>query len=96
MNKLWCINTIQFFSQQLSTRSCVPNTMEDSKPENFLIPLDVSMVHMMELQAPNTSGDFLGGPLAKTPCDQWRGPRFESLSGNEIPHASTKNSTCHK
>ena len=94
-NKLWCVNTIQFFSQQLSTRSCVKNTMEDSKLENFLIQSAVSMVHMMESQAPNTSGDFPDGPVAKTPRNQWRRPRCDSLSGTEIPYAS-KNFTCHK
>ena len=37
-------------------------------------------------------GDFPGGPVAKTPCSQFRGPRFKPSSGNEIPHAATKNS----
>ena len=36
--------------------------------------------------------DFPGGPAAKTPCSQCRGPRFNPWSGNYIPHASTKNS----
>jgi len=35
--------------------------------------------------------DFSGGPMAKTPCSQCRGPRFNPWSGNEIPHAATKN-----
>jgi len=32
--------------------------------------------------------DFLGGPVAKTPYSQWRGPRFHPWSENYIP-------TCH-
>lgn len=28
------------------------------------------------------SGDFPGGPVAKTPCSQCRGPRFHLWSGN--------------
>ena len=46
--------------------------------------------------------DFPGGPVAKTPCSQWRGPRFNPWSGNWIPraatkspHAATKDPACH-
>ena len=35
-------------------------------------------------------GDFSGGPVAKTPHFQCRGPRFHSWSGNQIPHTATK------
>ena len=31
--------------------------------------------------------DFPGGPGAKTPCCQFGGPKFNSLSKNQIPHA---------
>ena len=34
--------------------------------------------------------DFPGGPVAKTPCSQCRGPRFDPWSGNKIPHAAAK------
>ena len=27
-------------------------------------------------------GDFPGGPVAKTPCSQYRGPGFNPWSGN--------------
>ena len=30
----------------------------------------------------NVSGDFIGCPVAETPCSQHRGPRFNSWSGN--------------
>ena len=33
------------------------------------------------------SWDFSCGPVAKTPSSQDRGPRFDPLSGNWIPHA---------
>lgn len=36
--------------------------------------------------------DFLEGPVVKTPHSQYRGPRFNSWSGNKILHATTKNS----
>ena len=35
-------------------------------------------------------GDFPGGPVAKTPCSQCKGPEFNSWSGNQIPHATGK------
>ena len=34
--------------------------------------------------------DFPGGPVAKTPRSQGRGPGFSRWSGNQIPHAATK------
>ena len=34
--------------------------------------------------------DFLGGPVAKTPPSQCRGPGFDPWSGNEIAHAAMK------
>ena len=34
--------------------------------------------------------DFLDGPVAKTPCSQCRGLRFNPWSGNYIPHFTTK------
>ena len=36
------------------------------------------------------SRDFTGGPVAKTPCSQSRGPRFVPWLGNQILHAATK------
>ena len=36
------------------------------------------------------SGDFPGGPVAKTPSSQCREPRFYPKSKNEIPYATTK------
>ena len=33
--------------------------------------------------------DFPGGPVAKTPCSQCRGPSFHPWSG-KIPHVTTK------
>ena len=36
--------------------------------------------------------DFSGGPMAKTLLSQWRGPRFNPWSVNEIPHATTTSS----
>ena len=35
-------------------------------------------------------GDFSGGPVVKTLGCQCRGPRFDSWSGNWIPHAAMK------
>ena len=34
--------------------------------------------------------NFSGGPVAKTLLSQCRGPRFDTWSGNQIPHAATK------
>ena len=36
-----------------------------------------------------------GGPVAKTPCSQCRGPGFDPWSGNLSSHATTKDPTCH-
>ena len=36
-----------------------------------------------------------GGPVAQTPHFQGRGPRFNPWSGNQIPHAPTKDPLCH-
>ena len=36
--------------------------------------------------------DFPGGPVAKTPCSQCRGPGFNPWLGNSIQHAATKDS----
>ena len=33
---------------------------------------------------------FPAGPVAKTPCSQCRGPRFNPWSENQIPHVTTK------
>ena len=35
--------------------------------------------------------DFPGGPMGKTPCSQFRGPRFSPWSGNQIQHATAIN-----
>ena len=35
-------------------------------------------------------GDFPGGPVAKTPQSQCRGPRYDTWSGNYITHTTTK------
>ena len=37
-------------------------------------------------------GNFPGGPMAKTPHSQCRGPGFDPWSGNQVPHAKTKSS----
>ena len=39
-------------------------------------------------------GDFPGGPVAKTPRSQCRGPRSDPWSGNWILHAATKDPEC--
>ena len=39
--------------------------------------------------------DFPGGPLAKTLSSQLRGPGFNTWSENEIPHATTKFTSCN-
>ena len=36
------------------------------------------------------SGDFPGGPVAKTLSSQLKGHRFDPWSRNSIPHAATK------
>ena len=36
------------------------------------------------------SQNFLGGPVAKMPCSQYRGSGFDSWLGNCIPHATMK------
>ena len=38
--------------------------------------------------------NFPCGPVAKAPCSQCRGPRFNPWSGNWIPHAAAKDSVC--
>ena len=37
--------------------------------------------------------DFPGGPVGKAPLSQCRGPGFNPWSGNQIPHAATKDPT---
>ena len=37
-----------------------------------------------------TPRDLPGGPVAETPCSQFRGPGFDPWSGNWIPHATTR------
>ena len=39
--------------------------------------------------------DFPGGVVAKTPCSQSREPGFHPWSGNQTPHAATKDPMCH-
>ena len=34
--------------------------------------------------------DFPGGPVANNWCSQFREPRFNPWSGNQIPHAVTR------
>ena len=36
---------------------------------------------------------FSGGPVAKILCSQCSGPEIDPWSGNEIPHATTKNTS---
>ena len=36
------------------------------------------------------SRDFPGGPAAKIPCSQCRGPGFNPWSGSQIPQAATE------
>ena len=48
-----------------------------------------------ELYSVSCDGDFPGGPVAKTPHSQCRGPGFDPWSGIQIPHATTKDSSCH-
>ena len=36
--------------------------------------------------------DFPGGPVAKTPGSQCRGPGFDPWPGTQIPYTVTKNS----
>ena len=38
--------------------------------------------------------DFPGGPVAKTPRSQSRGPGLNPWSGNWFPRAATKDPTC--
>ena len=40
--------------------------------------------------------DFPGGPMAKTPHSQCRGPGFDPWSGNKILYASVEDPTCCK
>ena len=40
------------------------------------------------------TGDFPGGPVAKTRRSPCRGPRCDPWSGNEIPHTTTEDPTC--
>ena len=40
----------------------------------------------------HSSWDFPGGPVAKTPRSQCRGPGFDPWSGNKILHAASKSS----
>ena len=44
--------------------------------------------HLLPFQM--TSWDFSGGPVAKTPSSQCRGPRLDPWSGNYIPQDTTK------
>ena len=48
------------------------------------------------LQYRNRLRGFPGGPVAKTPCSQCRGPEFDPWSGNEVPHDATKDPACPK
>ena len=46
------------------------------------------------LDTEGRSWDFPGGPVARTPCSQCRGPGLDPWSGNYIPHTATKDPTC--
>ena len=48
-----------------------------------------------ELYFKNSDVGLSGGPVAKTWCSYYRGPGFDPWSGNWIPHAITKDPTCH-
>ena len=60
----------------------------------FKIHLDMTEVmQQQQQQQPSyikNSGGFLGGPVAKTPSSQCRGPGFHPWSGSHIPHSTTK------
>ena len=51
------------------------------------IPLQIQPEH-------NKVRDFPGGPVAKTPYSQCRGPEFDPWSGNKITHATDKDPAC--
>ena len=40
------------------------------------------------------AGDVPGGPVAKTPCSQSRGPWLNPCSGIKIPHVTTTKIPC--
>ena len=81
------------FNKCLLPSDSMPGTVlgsRDSGQQNRLLQANLSAFHASE---PNPR-DFPGGPVAKTPHSQFRGPRFHPWSGNYIPHATTQIS-CH-
>ena len=72
---------------------CVYETFEN----NFAMIISMNFYNMTY-----ETWDFLGGPVAKTPHSQCRGPKFAPWSGNSIQHdtreslhAVTKEPQCH-
>ena len=59
-----------------------PDRSGNFEEKNKIIPEKISEI--------NTVRDFPGGPVAKSPPSQYRGPGFNPWSENEIPHVTTK------
>ena len=58
-----------------------PDRSGNFEEKNKIIPEKISEI--------NTVRDFPGGPVAKSPPSQYRGPGFNPWSENEIPHVTT-------
>ena len=68
--------------------------MIDVGNEVHLGPIDIRKKIMLWTLEPPTiirkKGDFSGGPMAKIPCSQCKGPGFDPWLGNQTQHASTR------
>ena len=73
-----CITIIKSGPNYLFSRELV--YQKHKSTWNGYIHIQVSMCVNNALKV--CSGHFLGGPVAKTPCSQNRGPRFDSWSGS--------------
>ena len=56
--------------------------------------MELQKVKYHSLTEHTRTRDFPGGPVAKTPRSQCRGPRFNPWSGNETYHTTTKEPPC--
>ena len=69
----------------------IPNSQKNTECEQLNWPLAWGKV----LLRMGYYRDFTSGPEAKIPGSQCKGPGFDPWPGNRIPHAATKDSTCH-
>ena len=81
----------------------IVNAMEENPSREKIVKIwkDYAVLDAIVVTETSVKRNFLGVSVAKTPCSQCRGPRFDPYSGNQILdaaakslHVTTKDSAC--